>query len=235
MFLPDLHSEGGSTAEWIVAAASRRGQMTIADFVELLGVTTTAVRQQVNRLVAEGWLVRSQRHGGQGRPADVFSVSERVKRLFSEWRDEFSKLLLEELTEVEGPARSRMILQGVGRRMAEQRRRFVGGGSPVERLRRLAELLSREGVLAEADGSQGDVHLAVFTCPYRGLAQEHPEICEMELETFSELVGGKVRRRRCVLDGHERCEFSVAQPLATDAGGDAAMMSGADRHRSISE
>lgn len=218
MLLLDPRIEAGSAAERMIAAVTRRGQMTIAELVESLGVTTTAVRQQVNRLVAAGWLVRSQRRGGAGRPADVFSVSERGKRLFGEWKDEFSKLLLEEMARVEGPARRRKILRSVGRRMAEERRRFVGEGSPLERLRRLADLLNREGVLAESHGSPGEVHLTVFNCPYRGLAHEHREVCEMELETFSELVGGAVRRDQCVLDGHERCEFSVAPPSATDAG-----------------
>ena len=210
--------EGGSAAERMIAAVTRQGHTTIADLVRSLGLTTTAVRQQVNRLLAKGWLVRSQRHGGLGRPADVFAVSDRVKRLFGESRDEFSKLLLEEIMQVEGPAARRKILQGVGRRMVEERRRFVGEGKPVERLRRLADLLNREGVLAETRGPRADLHLAVFTCPYQGLAGEHREICEMERRTFSELVGRTVRRHQCVLDGHEHCEFSVAPPSRPDAG-----------------
>jgi predicted ArsR family transcriptional regulator len=192
--------------------------MTVADLVDNLGVTTTAVRQHVNRLLAEGWLVRTRRRGGQGRPADVFTTSEQAKRLFAGWSDEFSKLLIEEIAEVEGPVRSREILQAVGRRMAEQGRRFVGEGPPVERLRRLADLLSQEGVLAETNGSPDDLRLRVFACPYRGVAHEHREVCEMERETFSELVGGAVQRHQCMLDGHERCEFSLSSQAVTDAG-----------------
>ena len=39
----------------------RQGRMTIAQLVEATGVTTTAIRQQVDRLVSEGWLAREGR------------------------------------------------------------------------------------------------------------------------------------------------------------------------------
>jgi DeoR family transcriptional regulator, suf operon transcriptional repressor len=217
MFPMDPRIETGSAAERIIAAVTRGGQTTISDLVAALGVTTTAVRQQVNRLLADGWLVRSQRHGGMGRPADVFSVSEQAQRLFGERKGEFSRLLLEEMAQTIGAARRRAMLRNVGRRMAEQRRRFVGEGSPAQRLQSLAELLGREGVLAETSGPQGDLHLAVFTCPYHGLAAEHREICEMERQTFSDLVGGDVRRHQCVLDGHGCCEFSLTPVVRAGA------------------
>ena len=217
MNLPGLRLELSSTAQRIVDQVARRGHMTIADLVDSLGVTTTAVRQQVNRLVAEGWLMRTRRHGVPGRPADIFTTSEQAKRLFAGLNDELSKLLIEEIAQAEGPIRSREILQAVGRRIAAQGRRFVGEGPPVERLRRLADMLSQEGVLAETSGSQNDLRLSVFTCPYRSLAHEHREVCEMERETFSDLLGGAVERNQCVLDGHERCEFSLAPKLTTDA------------------
>ena len=39
----------------------RQSRMTIAQLVEATGVTTTAIRQQVDRLVSEGWLAREGR------------------------------------------------------------------------------------------------------------------------------------------------------------------------------
>jgi DeoR family transcriptional regulator, suf operon transcriptional repressor len=212
MFPNNLPTEPGSTGQRLIVAIARHGHLTIADLVDHLGVTTTAVRQQVNRLLADGWLVRDRRHGVPGRPADVFSLSEKTKRMFGGLNDELSKLLLEEIAHLEGPARSRTILRSVGRRMAEHGRAFIGAGPPAERLQRLADLLSHEGVLAETRGPADNLRLTVFTCPYRGLASEHPEVCEMERETFSALLGGPVRRNQCVREGHERCEFSVLQP-----------------------
>jgi predicted ArsR family transcriptional regulator len=212
MFPNTLPNEPGSTGQRLIEAVARQGHLTIADLVDRLGVTTTAIRQQVNRLLADGWLVRDRRHGAPGRPADVLSLSEKTKRMFGGLNDELSKLLLEEIAHLEGPARGRSILQSVGRRMAEQGRAFVGVGPPAERLQRLADLLSHEGVLAETRGPADNLRLTVFTCPYRGLASTHPEVCEMERETFSTLLGGPVRRSQCVQDGHERCEFSVFAP-----------------------
>jgi DeoR family transcriptional regulator, suf operon transcriptional repressor len=207
MPVPRHHSEPDSPAQRITNLLARRGPSTVAQLVAALGVTTTAVRQQVNRLVAEGWLIRTRRRHGPGRPADVLELSSDARRTFGGQGGELSRLLLEEIAEIEGPERRRALLEAVGRRMAQDARRFVGDGSPAERLQRLAELLSREGVLAEAETGGRAARLAVYTCPYYGVATEHREVCDMERAAFSAVIGDAVSLERCVLDGHERCEF----------------------------
>ncbi len=207
MLLTSHMPEPRSPGQRIIKLLMRQGPMTISELVAALGVTTTAIRQQVNRLLAEGWLMRSQRRGGPGRPADVFAVAEEAKRLFGGQAEELSRLLLDEIERSDGPDKRRALLEAVGRRMAGSARPFVGQGHASDRFARLADLLSREGVLAEADRSGDELKLAVFTCPYHGVASGHREICEMEREAFSELLGDAVALDRCVLDGHPCCEF----------------------------
>ena len=82
----------GSPARRIIELLLRQGRMTIAQLVESTGVTTTAIRQQVDRLVFEGWLVREGRRGGLGRPAHVMSVSNQTKRLFGQQSDDLARM-----------------------------------------------------------------------------------------------------------------------------------------------
>lgn len=207
----------GSSAQRVIDLLVRRGPLTIAQLVAELGVTTTAVRQQVNRLSADGWITRTQRRRGPGRPADVFAISEEARRRFGTNLGELSRLLIEEIVDAEGPARGRVLLRRVGRRIAENRRSAVGEGPPSDRLRRLAELLSRDGMMVAAEQSGDDLKLTVFTCPFRGLATEHPEVCDMEREAFSALLGGPVQLRQCAQSGYARCEFGVsAEPPAPE-------------------
>lgn len=224
----------GSSAQRVIEVLVRCGPLTMAQLVAELGVTTTAVRQQINRLLAAGWVTRTQRRRGPGRPADVFAISEDARRRLGANLGELSRLLIEEIVDVEGPARGRMLLRRVGRRMAESQRSAVGEGPPADRLRRLAELLNRDGMMVAAEQSGSDLKLTVFTCPFRGLASEHPEVCDMEREAFSALLGGPVQLRQCMQNGQARCEFGVsAETSAPESQPRAAR--GADGRRSDSD
>ena len=46
----------------------RRGPLTVAEMGEQLGVTATAVRNRLSRLVESGLVERQAEHGGRGRP-----------------------------------------------------------------------------------------------------------------------------------------------------------------------
>lgn len=207
----------GTRARQIVDMLMLRGPMTIAELVDSLGVTTTAVRQHVDRLVAEDWVVRAVRRGGPGRPAHVLSVSEKTRRVYGSHCDELSRMLVEEIVRTEGPGKARELLHRVSRRMAEQSRHAVGDGSPSQRVRNLARHLNGQGMLVETRGSEHGMRLAVYTCPYPDLAAEHREICEMERETVSELVGDNVRLSQCMYDGHQCCEFEFPATSDPDA------------------
>lgn len=204
------HQAQDSPTQRIIERLLRRGASTIVELTRDLGVTATAIRQQVNQLVDEGWLIRTRRSLGPGRPAGVFAVSEKTRRLFGAGGPDLSRLLVEEIAELEGEDKARLILERVSQRLARAARPAVGDGPPNERVRRLATYLSREGVLAESDAVPQGQRLAVFTCPYAGLVEDHRELCEMERSAFSALIESPVRRDHCLLDGHAACEFTFS-------------------------
>ncbi|MCH7870608.1 MAG: MarR family transcriptional regulator [Planctomycetes bacterium] len=201
--------DDGSPARRIINLLLRRGQMTIAQLVETTGVTTTAIRQQVDRLLSEGWLERQPRRGGPGRPAHVLSVSEQTKRLFGGQADDLVGMIVEETVAQAGAETARDILKGVGRRMARMSHDQIGSGPMVERLKNLATVMERRGMLVEAAQTESGMSLTIFTCPYPELAGQHREICDMEREAVSELMGGPVELHQCMQDGDHCCEFSM--------------------------
>ncbi len=204
-----------SPAQQIVDLLLRNGALTIAELVEKLGVTTTAVRQQINRLLAEGWLEQSQRRQGPGRPAHVLTLSEQAKRALAPASDPIARLLLDEIADTEGPDRTRDILRGVGRRMARELHPHVGAGSAQQRVRNLADWLRQGGARVETVAARGGTTLTVFTCPYHDLAQEHHEICEIERAAVGEAVGGEVELQQCMSKGDRCCAFRLVRESAS--------------------
>ncbi len=204
-----------SPAGRIVALLARHGSLTVSELAGELGVTATAVRQHVHRLLYEGWVERGRRHKGPGRPADVLSLSDQGRRLFAGDLADFTRLLLDELTRAEGHSKVQELMRRTLERLnADLAGRLGSGGDTVERVRRLVELLAERGTVADTTTTDDGVRLNVYTCPFHGLAGPSLELCELERETLSRLTGQEARLSQCLASGHSRCEFQVAVPAA---------------------
>ncbi len=196
--------------QWeIVVLVARQCPITLAEIAKEVGLAKTSMRQQVDRLVAEGWLDRARRHGGRGRPVDVFSLAEQGRQFLSNRSDEFVRGLLQEIAEKHGWSKLRAAIKGVGRRMARQLRPAVGEGTPQERVGRLSDLLAERGALNDVSRSGGNLKLTLHTCPYHGMSEGLGEFCKMERDMISNLVGEKARLTHCMPDGHTRCVLEV--------------------------
>lgn len=219
--LPD--EEPGSRQQQIIKLLLRDGPLTMADLAERLGMGKTSLRPQVDRLVLQGWLDRSRRRQGPGRPADVFAVSDRSRQRFAHpTMDEFARLLLEEITAREARPKVKSIMDGVGQRLVDVLRPVVGEGPPAERVRRLAAYLTERGILSDSGDSKKDVTLTIHACPYAGAAGAHRELCAMHARAVGELLGGKAHTHQWRHDGEPCCEFRVALKSgksSTDTGG----------------
>ena len=205
-----IEDELGSRRQQIVSLVLRHGAMTVAELAESLGVAKTSLRPQLDRLVLQGWLDRDQRRQGPGRPADVFTASERSREQFAQVTvAEFARSLLAEMVETESHAKVSSVMDGVGRRLTEILRPIVGDGPPAERVRRLQQFLDERGILTDVDENRQTTTLNIHTCPYVGLACAHPQVCEMHRQAVAEILGGKIIRHNCRHDGHPCCDFKV--------------------------
>jgi predicted ArsR family transcriptional regulator len=82
----------------------------------------------------------------------------------------------------------------------------------TDRVRRLAELRSAEGYLAEAvDEGDGHVTLVEHHCPIQGAASSCGGLCSAELNLFQQALGPEVHvaREQHLLDGGQRCAYKV--------------------------
>ncbi|UCE60468.1 MAG: MarR family transcriptional regulator [Phycisphaerales bacterium] len=205
-----IEEEPGSRRQQIVALLLRQGPMTIADLADALGVAKTSLRPQLDRLVLQGWLDRDRRRKGPGRPADVFSASDRSRQdSAQQTMGELAWFLLEEVADTETRSKVTSVLDGVGRRVTSRLRPIIGDGPPSERLRRLSEYLSQRGILNDTKESRQAITLSIHTCPYVGLADGHQQICAMHRRTLADLLGAKTAEHRCRHEGQRCCEFAV--------------------------
>ena len=195
----------------IVAHLQRHQHATIKELEALLGVTTTAVRQHLATLQAEGYISRQRQSTGVGRPHYVYSATPKAEELFACHCDDLALTLLEEVLAVEGAERASLLLDRVSMRLANRYADSVQSSALHDRVQEMAHALEQKGVLTDVSNEEDDVIvLHTYNCPYHELAQEHREICEMDEKMMRRVLGSDVTLSACMMEGDGRCTFTVS-------------------------
>lgn len=206
--------------------------LTIHEMADSLGVTATAIRQRLTRLMAQGLVSRrTERSGkgavGRGRPNHVYELTPEGQRSAGSNFSDLAMVLWEELRAIPDPAIRRGLLARVSHKMAHRygetgdpvpgersvggRRAGVGEERRSERLAERMEKLSEEyrrRAIPFAVEKQGEIPvLNAFACPYPDLAEHDHSICAMERMLFSEIVGEPLKLSKCRVSGDHCCSF----------------------------
>lgn len=191
----------------------RQGAVTIRDLVEFAGVTTTAIRQRVNRLMKQGLVVREAEPQGRGRPTHRYSLSSAGERTSGDNYQDLAAALWLEIREVKDPEIRQGLLKRIVVRIADAYRDRIVGTDLRERMESLVGLMQERNVPFEVvdDDSQLPV-LTAWACPYPTLAEQDRGICSMEKMLFTEVLGESVRLSACRLDGESCCTFEASVP-----------------------
>lgn len=195
----------------IIEFLQRRGSATIKELEDLLGVTTTAVRQHLTTLQVEGYIERRAVHAGVGRPHHAYFTTNKVQELLACQCDDLALTLLQEVFMLEGQERATVLLDRVGTRLARKYASTVRASMLRERVNELAGTLNGNGVLTDALlQDENTIVLRTYNCPFHELAHEHREICEMDTNMMRKVLGSDVSLSSCMLDGHAGCTFVVS-------------------------
>jgi predicted ArsR family transcriptional regulator len=190
--------------------------LSIKEIETLLGVTTTAVRQQLTALMAEGLVAVTTVREKRGRPHAIYSLSEKGQAFFARGYEDLALVLLEEMLQLTEPEQTPRLLQRVSTRLGAQYAEQIHGAELAERLHALVALLNKRGILSKVEEADGAFVFTEYGCPYYGLAREHREVCDLETEAMEHALGSPVTLCQSQLDGYHGCQFQVKKASALD-------------------
>jgi DeoR family suf operon transcriptional repressor len=190
----------------------RNGAVTISVLVAEMGVTATAVRQRLQRLMAEGLIERHAENKGRGRPNHRYSLTEKGERSAGTNFADMADVLWDEIKSVENPEIRRGLLKRIAGRLAARYRNEVGGETLGDRMTALAGVMGERDIPFQVEQTSALPVLSVLACPYPELAMRDRSVCTMEKMMLSEILGESVRLSECRLDGATCCTFT---PTAT--------------------
>lgn len=199
------------------------GAIGIGQMADALGVTATAIRQRLDRLMRQGLVGRQtvppatasagQRRTSRGRPAHVYSLTEKGRRTGGDNFRDLSLVLWREIRQIRDPGVRQGLIARVGSAMAGMYRDQLSGDTASQRLESVAELLRQRRL--SCDVETGDLPvLTAYACPYPDLAEQDRGICAAERIMLQELVGASVQLSECRLDGSSCCKFTASEPGA---------------------
>ena len=198
-----------ATRDIILKTFKSRGQATIAELADSLGVSPVSIRHHLSSLQAEG-LIRSEevRHG-VGRPHLVYALTDAGQERFPTKYLALSGRLLDEL-KTTLPAEAIAAMFG---RMAETIAADIApkiAGKPLDqKMSLLVEVLGEEGFMAHWNVVGETYQLTEYNCPYFRIGHKHPEVCRIDEVLISSVLDLPVEKHTCLLNGDERCTFTI--------------------------
>jgi predicted ArsR family transcriptional regulator len=186
----------------------------VTDLIETTGVTRTAVTEQLNELIAAGFVQRAtERLPGRGRPRHLYHATDAAMvLLFASNQRLVVPAIWRAISEVGGEELTKKVLKRVSRVLAEYYNRKITAKKPQERLRQFINLLSAEGGLIEAvEDGHGQLVLYKRSCPFMSMVDEGRSVCHIDQDVLHAVVGRPVRQTACRHDGAPCCTFEIEE------------------------
>ena len=192
----------------------KQGPLTVSQMETLMGVTATAVRQRLNRLLANRYIEREAIVRGRGRPSHRYLLTTKGRRKTGENFGDLSIALWEEIRAIEDPEIRKGLIQRLSHRLAEKYADEIDGVSIEERMASVVSLFAQRHVPFRVEIRGGQPVLLAEACPYPELAEKDRSVCAMERMLLSELLGDRVKLGEyCLEDGSNCCSFELEGPL----------------------
>ncbi len=194
----------------ILNLLKERGQATVDDLAEALGLAPVTVRHHLAILERDNLIASSTERGGVGRPYYVYRLTSEAEELFPKRYHLLAERLLAELKVIADGAQLRDALERIARDIAG---RYPAGEFEAktipEKLNVLVDLLAQEGFLVRWHRVGDEYVLKEYSCPYYYVSQRHPEVCHLDLHLISSVLNADVERSTCMVRGDEACTYRI--------------------------
>lgn len=199
-----------------------QGPISASDLAKTFKVSDVAMRRLLDALVAAELIQGYQeapygpaKPKGRGRPARVFSVTDKARDYFESDYDKIANEAVEYIYQIAGKVGIQKFAALRASKIAQKISKFIKTSNSLEKkVSILSEQLGREGYLASVQDAMGPTQtllLCQHHCPIGHVAIEHPEFCEAETAMFSNLLGVSVTRLSTMATGSEVCTSLISK------------------------
>lgn len=215
---------------------ARLREPTIQALCGATGVTATAVRHRLARLLEAELVEKRAEVRGRGRPAHFYRLTSAGRNQLGDNSTRLAALLWQQVMQIESDAIREQVIEGVREGLAEDLATGITGQTPEERLAELGSRLQQTGFDVAVDETGDAPTLKEHCCPYHSVAGQSMtghtvaaaageqsagsavatdgaphQICQFEEQVFSSVVGAPVRITQHCSTGGGCCEFELVE------------------------
>lgn len=207
----------------IVQFIKTRGDVSVEEVVDALGLAGTTIRQHFDRLQAMGLLDSESVVSGPGRPTLRYRLSANGLRLFPSQDGRLLGKVLDFMMQEGYPALVQEFFEHTWEARThelEERMREAGLADQDEptdpaareefirrKLEVVADFLAQEGFMSETVVEDGQMRLSNCNCPFPQAVRATRLPCRLEARLYERVLGRKIARTGYIPDGDPACVF----------------------------
>ena len=197
----------------VIETLSQAGPQPVRALARVAHLSTMAMRYHLTLLAREGLIVQQDaaRQGTVGRPQSLYALADEALERLPKKYNTLAAQLLDEVGDTLGGKETRALLRRTGRRVAAAAPPLRSGAGAQARMNRAAKFLSDRGYLARWEQTHGELLLNVCNCPYRQVAQEHREVCDMDHAMIGALLDAPLKMTHCIARQDGQCRFVISK------------------------
>jgi len=197
------------TRQDILDYLRRHGRGSVKELGQLLGLTSTGIRQHLTILERDGLIEGREERGRVGRPALVYSLTRRGDSLYPKRYDSLAGMLLDEVKAMTGSKGLQSLLRRVAVRLTERYQDRVEGKDLPARVEEVARIIEEEGCLVDTAFQDGAYFIYRYTCPFPNVAIDHTSLCSLHVEFVRRLLQADARLISCIIRGDRSCTYRI--------------------------
>jgi predicted ArsR family transcriptional regulator len=203
-----------STRQEILEILKEERQVTVEDLAERLELTPMTIRHHLNVLQAQNLVVAAKvrRSKTVGRPRLVYTLTEAADELFPQSYSDLARHLVSEVKETVGEDGTEAIFRRMADRVVKSAPPALAGQSFELRLDQVVDFMEEQGFISRWEKTDQGYVFSNVNCPYRDVCREHDEVCIMDAEILTRLLGVVPQRLSSMRLGDASCSFLLVPP-----------------------
>lgn len=191
----------------------KQGPQPISVIAKEMGVTVEGARFHLLKLEKEGLVQSRSEAEGRGRPKQIWSLTAEANNRFPDTHAELTVNLIDMMRETLGEEAVQRVIEKHEKRTLSRYSEEIDEGFDLEqRVKKLSEIRSREGYMAEYKKNRNGFLLIENHCPICSAAKICQGFCQAEMNIFKSILGEDVRVERVehIVAGERRCAYRIS-------------------------
>jgi DeoR family suf operon transcriptional repressor len=200
-----------ATRRAVLDLLKKRGELGADQIAGAMGLTISAVRQQLTGLQKEGLVGYREARTGPGRPRHLYHLTSAAEGLYPRAYAELTNELLDYVGDAQ-PELVDDIFRRRRQRRIENAQGRLAGKDFVGKVKELTAILDGDGYLAEAVAEpDGSFLIVEHNCAILGIALRYGQACGTELEFIrTVLPEASIERLTHMVQGASNCSYRIS-------------------------